>query len=83
MFLKKKFCSYSVLVSKFCVEIFLSLIKFKLWNGMWGNGIYEGYIKYNCSFCQRFMRYDKEIKIYNIYKICRDCLIRLYIIGIF
>lgn len=50
---------------------------------MWGNGIYEGCIKYNCSFCQRFMRYDKEIKIYNIYKICRDCLIRLYIIGIF
>lgn len=69
-------------VSKFCVEIPLSSIKFKPWNGTWGNGIHEGHTKYNCSLCQRFMRYDEETKIYNIYKICRDCPIRSHITGI-
>lgn len=59
-----------------------SSIKFKPWNGTWGNGIHEGHTKYNCSLCQRFMRYDKETKIYNIYKICRDCPIRSHITGI-
>lgn len=81
-FWKKKSCSHSALVSKFCVEIPLSSIKFKPWNGTWGNGIHEGHTKYNCSLCQRFMRYDKETKIYNIYKICRDCPIRSHITGI-
>lgn len=66
----------------FCVEIPLSSIKFKPWTGTWGNGIHEGRTKYNCSLCQRFMRYDKETKIYNIYKICRDCPIRSHITGI-
>lgn len=78
MLFKKKNLAATV----FCVEIPLSSIKFKPWTGTWGNGIHEGRTKYNCSLCQRFMRYDKETKIYNIYKICRDCPIRSHITGI-